>query len=142
MNPYVYVYNMPTMLTDENGLVPKDKWYGHKDKDFHKYYHRCYKPKAGIRGNGTREDIEEAHAEWLAAGKPKGGKCGGKTKDPCSDKETADNNSEDNRNFSEQLRDAWNNFSDWFNQPLPGHNGNGNRSPYLPPVTPPVWAFP
>jgi len=73
-NLYGYVLGDPVNFVDPEGLHKKDKWYGYNNKDFQKWFHRCWKrdgnPDAG------KEEIEEAYAEWLRHGSPKGGKCG------------------------------------------------------------------
>jgi RHS repeat-associated protein len=76
VNLYVYVRNKATELIDPFGWSPtsKDKWYGHNEPDFHKWFHRCWKQPGDP--DACKEKIEEAYREWEDRGKPKGGKCG------------------------------------------------------------------
>jgi RHS repeat-associated protein len=81
INLYGYVENNPVNFTDTNGPSKGDRWYGYNDRDFHKWFHRCWKQRGDPDAN--KNDIEAAHAEWLRRGSPKGGNCwGGGTPDP------------------------------------------------------------
>jgi len=74
INLYAYVQNDPVNYYDIEGLHKQDKWYGYNNKDFHRWFHRCWKdPDAP---NADKKEIEEAYAEWVRSGKPKGAKCG------------------------------------------------------------------
>lgn len=88
INLYAYVDNDPLNSVDPEGLAPKDKWYGYNNKDFRRWFHRCWKrpgdPDAG------KDGIEAAHAEWISRGSPKGDKCwGGGKPDPSACKDPA-----------------------------------------------------
>jgi RHS repeat-associated protein len=76
MNLYAYAENNSTDFIDPFGWSPagKDKWYGHNDPDFHKWFHRCWK-QAGDP-DADKAQIQEAFGEWVRRGKPQGGKCG------------------------------------------------------------------
>jgi RHS repeat-associated protein len=87
-NWYEYVENNPLQFGDPTGLSKSDRWYGYRNKDFHKWFHRCWKQPGDP--DADREGIEEAHAEWVNRGSPKGGNCwGGKQPEPTKCKEPA-----------------------------------------------------
>lgn len=84
VNLYAYVGNNITNFTDPTGLTKSDPWYGYNNKDFQRWFHRCWKEKGGPRVT-PEEDIAEAYAEWLSRGAPKDGRCWGKPPE-CEDK--------------------------------------------------------
>src|SRR5262249_46328774 len=72
---YTFVQNSPIDLTDPLGQLPKrkDKWYGHDDPDFQKWFHLCWKQPGDP--DADKEGIEEAYREWVHRNKPRGGRC-------------------------------------------------------------------
>jgi RHS repeat-associated protein len=42
-NWYGYVENSPFQFGDPTGLSKGDRWYGYRNRDFHKWFHRCSK---------------------------------------------------------------------------------------------------
>lgn len=85
-NWYGYVADNPTNFTDPHGLSKGDRWYGYNNRDFHKWFHRCWKRPGDP--DADKEGIEEAHRQWVSRGSPKGGNCwGGGKPDPsvCKD---------------------------------------------------------
>jgi hypothetical protein len=109
-NLFRYVENNPVNFIDPFGLTKKDPWYGRNDRDFQRWFHLCWKQKGGPRV-ASKADIEEAYAEWLSRGAPRGGKCWGKPDEP---KEC-----HDNRSIGEKIWDVWNNFNDWMQRHTP-----------------------
>lgn len=83
VNLYGYVSNNPENAIDPNGLSKKDKWYGYNNRDFQRWFHRCWKRKGDA--DATKEDIEEAYEEWVRRGSPTDGNCYGGKPDlqPC-----------------------------------------------------------
>ncbi len=87
INLYAYVDNNPTNFKDSFGLdktkgmsdpsmgTYQDQWYGHDDKDFRDWFHRCLKRPGDP--DATKEQIEEAYEEWLNRGSPNGDNCWG-----------------------------------------------------------------
>jgi uncharacterized protein RhaS with RHS repeats len=73
-NTFGYVLGNTLIFSDKDGLAPGDKWYGYTNKDFQKWFHRCWKQSGNE--DADKYEIEEAYAEWLRHGSPKGGKCG------------------------------------------------------------------
>jgi RHS repeat-associated protein len=57
------------------GVSGKDKWYGYNNKDFQKWFHRCFKEK-GDPDISANDEMDYAYSEWVSRGSPKGGKCG------------------------------------------------------------------
>jgi RHS repeat-associated protein len=77
INFYRYASNNSINLVDPFGWSPRggDNWWGHNDRDFQRWYHRCWK-LPGDR-DATKGEIIEAYDEWLRRGSPKDGKCWG-----------------------------------------------------------------
>ncbi len=75
INLYAYVNGDPINEFDFKGLHKGDKWYGYNKKDFHKWFHRCWKEEGNP--DAGKDEIKEAYEEWKRMGSPKGGKCGG-----------------------------------------------------------------
>lgn len=77
LNLYAYVTANPANYTDRLGLTPKDKWFGYKNKDFQKWYHRCWKVEDENEdiGDADKEDLDRAYEEWLSRGSPQNGNC-------------------------------------------------------------------
>jgi RHS repeat-associated protein len=73
LNTFNYANVSPVMFVDLEGLHDQDKWYGFNDKEFQRWFHRCWKRKGDA--DADKEGIEEAHEEWVKRGKPTGGKC-------------------------------------------------------------------
>lgn len=82
MNLYAYVDSDPINWTYFLGQHKGDKWFGFNNKEFHKWFHRCWK-ESGDK-DATKEEIAEAFAEWKSVGSPTGGKCGGSAPPPIS----------------------------------------------------------
>jgi RHS repeat-associated protein len=81
LNWFSYVDNNPLQYVDPNGLSKGDRWYGYRNRDFQKWFHRCWKRPGDP--DADKKDIETAHAEWISRGSPKGGNCwGGGTPSP------------------------------------------------------------
>ena len=72
---YAYVANSPENLIDPEGLSSKDNWYGYNNRDFHKWFHRCWKQAGDL--DADKEKVEEAYKEWINRGSPQGGNCWG-----------------------------------------------------------------
>jgi RHS repeat-associated protein len=73
-NFYKYASENPTNLADPFGWSPKgDKWYGHNDRDFQRWFHRCWKLPG--EPDADKSGIEEAFREWVSRGRPRNGKC-------------------------------------------------------------------
>jgi RHS repeat-associated protein len=66
-------------MSEPKEFTKQDKWYGYNDKDFHKWFHRCWKEEGDA--DASREEVQWAYEEWVRRGKPKGGKCWGGGKD-------------------------------------------------------------
>lgn len=78
INLYGYVANNPENSVDPNVLSKNDKWYGYKNRDFQKWFHRCWKEKGDP--DADKAEIEEAYKEWVKRGSPTDGNCwGGKS---------------------------------------------------------------
>ena len=85
---YTYVENESLNAVDPEGLAPKDRWYGYNDKDFRRWFHRCWEEGGEGRRNALKKEIEMAYAEWISRGSPKGGNCwGGGKPNPSACKE-------------------------------------------------------
>lgn len=80
INLYSYVANNSENAVDPDGLAPSDNWYGYNNRDFHKWFHRCWKEKGDA--DADKAGIEEAYKEWVRRGKPTGGNCWGGTPQP------------------------------------------------------------
>ena len=73
VNTYLYVEGNPSVYTDSMGSHKGDKWYGFDNREFQRWFHKCWK-QAG-NPDADKEEIAEAYAEWVSRGSPKGGKC-------------------------------------------------------------------
>jgi RHS repeat-associated protein len=74
LNRFAYVGSNPIAFTDSYGLSKTDRWFGFNDRDFQWWFHNCYKQK-GDPDVGSREEMAEAYAEYVATGSPPRGKC-------------------------------------------------------------------
>jgi RHS repeat-associated protein len=126
VNYYVRVVNNPVNFVDPLGLTKKDPWYGYNNRDFRRWFHRCWKQK-GDPPVASKDDIEEAYAEWVRRGSPKDGKCWGEEKE---------NEKECERSFWEKAKDAWNNFNEWMQEHYP--QPSKRPGPAIPPGPFPV----
>src|SRR5205814_1521665 len=63
-NLYAYVENNSLNAVDPEGLVPKDRWYGYNNKDFRRWFHRCWEEGGEGRQNASKKEIDIAYAEW------------------------------------------------------------------------------
>ncbi|MFJ6207370.1 hypothetical protein [Lysinibacillus sp. NPDC092081] len=51
----------------------RDKWYGHTDKNFKKWWERTGKKEWGIGDIPNKKLADEAYNEWVDRGKPSAG---------------------------------------------------------------------
>ena len=70
---YGYVRQSPMMWTDLRGEHHGDKWYGYTNKQFQRWFHRCYKQPGDADAN--KEEMADAYAEWKERGSPTDGRC-------------------------------------------------------------------
>jgi uncharacterized protein RhaS with RHS repeats len=76
---YSYARSNPYRYVDPDGRAPKDKWYGHDDKDFKDWVHQQKQDEGrGGAQNYSKEDLDKLHREWKDQNEPrgKGGKSG------------------------------------------------------------------
>jgi RHS repeat-associated protein len=86
---YSYVGDNPIGFTDSLGLSKTDRWYGYNDRNFQWWLHNCYK-RPGDPDVGSREEMAEAYADYLAAGSPPIGKCSNNKKSSCPPQENSE----------------------------------------------------
>ncbi len=67
-NGYAYVGNNPVSWIDPFGYRPRDKWYGHNERDFQDWFHKNWKQKG--EPDAGKEDIDHACREWKNRGRP------------------------------------------------------------------------
>jgi RHS repeat-associated protein len=72
---YNYVASSPLMGADADGRHKGDRWYGYDDRDFQRWFHKCWKQPGNP--DADKEEIEEAYEEWKRRGSPPDGKCDG-----------------------------------------------------------------
>ena len=93
INLYSYTNNNPENSNDPDGLSGSDRWYGYNNRDFHRWFHRCWKQPGDA--DATKEEIEEAYDEWVSRGSPSDGNCWGSSKktapSTCNEPATARN---------------------------------------------------
>ncbi len=70
---YSYVEANPIRYIDALGLHKGDKWYGFNDREFQRWFHRCWKQPGDP--DADKDGIAEAFAEWDSRGRPGNGKC-------------------------------------------------------------------
>jgi RHS repeat-associated protein len=140
-NFYNYAANSPNNLIDPLGLMPKgkDKWWGHNNRDFQRWFHRCWKQQGDP--DASKGDIQEAYDEWVSRGKPTGGNCGGGKQKPCEKADSPKTN--EDQQWSDDFwqsfwdgvhEDQWN-IENWIRN-LPGRGAPG--FPVPPPLPIPV----
>lgn len=72
-NTFAYVGSNPLQYADPLGWHKGDKWYGFTNRDFQRWFHRCWKQPGDP--DADKQQIAEAYAEWLTRGSPTGDKC-------------------------------------------------------------------
>ena len=80
MSTYGYVEADPISFIDQFGNVRQGKqtgkWWEFTDRNFQRWFHLCWKQPGDP--DASREELAEAHTEWVLSGKPDGKNgCGG-----------------------------------------------------------------
>jgi RHS repeat-associated protein len=117
LNLFGFADNNGVNAWDCLGLHKQDKWYGFNNKQFHKWFHRCWKEEGDP--DAEREEVERAYRRWIELGEP------GPEAERCYDKDECKREDEKNESEPETGHEP-------ENAPIPDES-----IPALPP--PPKW---